>query len=64
MRKEKVDIIAVQETHTEENLQRRGTMPGYVFNGVIYSSVHGIATYDKVSLSNDYHVLYQEQFQG
>jgi hypothetical protein len=32
MQEGKEDIIVVQETHvvSEENLQRRGTMPGYV----------------------------------
>jgi exonuclease III len=59
MREEKEDFIAVQETHTEKNLRRKGTMPGYVFIEIIHSSFHGIAIYDNYSFSNCC-VLYQD----
>jgi exonuclease III len=62
MREEKLDIIAVQETHavSEENLRKKATMPDqcdHVFIGGIYSCVHGIATYVEDSFS-DCRVLY------
>jgi Reverse transcriptase (RNA-dependent DNA polymerase)/Endonuclease-reverse transcriptase len=49
-----VDIVAIQETHasSDENLQRRGTLPGYSLIGAIHSSVHGIATYVRTSIPN------------
>jgi exonuclease III len=47
-----VDVIAVQETHatSEDNLRRRGNMPGYLLIGGVHSNVHGFATYAKTSI--------------
>jgi exonuclease III len=57
-----IDIVTVQETHagSEENLRRRGTIPGYTYTliGAVYSNVHDIATYVKASFYNCL-VLYQ-----
>uniref|UniRef100_A0A1B0D7V9 Uncharacterized protein n=1 Tax=Phlebotomus papatasi TaxID=29031 RepID=A0A1B0D7V9_PHLPP len=55
MRDERVDIIAIQETHTisDENLRSRGSIPGYVLVDAIHSAVHhGVATYIKSSIPN------------
>jgi hypothetical protein len=54
MHDEDIDIVTVQETHTgsEENLRKRGTIPGKTLIGAFYSNVHGIATYVKTSFSN------------
>jgi hypothetical protein len=61
MHDEDIDIVAVQETHaeSEENLRRRGTIPGYSLIGAVYSNVHGIATYVKASFSK-FRALYKD----
>jgi hypothetical protein len=53
-----IDIVTVQETHagSEENIHKRGTLPGYTLVGAVYSNVHGTATYVKASFL-DYHVV-------
>jgi hypothetical protein len=61
MHDEDINIVTVQETHagSEENLRKRGTIPGYTLIGAVYNNVHGIATYVKASFS-DCRVLYQD----
>jgi exonuclease III len=59
MLEEKVDVIAVQETHTAsaESL-RRGNLTRFTLVGDVYSSVHGNATYIRSDLSN-WRIVYQ-----
>jgi hypothetical protein len=61
MLEEKVDVIAVQETHTAsaESLRSRGNLTGFTLVGDVYSSVCGIATYIRSDLSN-WRILYQD----
>lgn len=50
MNKERVDIIALQETHTknDHDLQKRG----YVLTGAIHHKQYGIATHVKENIDN------------
>lgn len=43
----KVDVLTVQETHTEseEQFSRRGHIPGYTALGATYHHTYGVATY-------------------
>jgi len=49
---EKIDILAIQETHTldQDQLMKRGSISGYSIAGATYHSKYGTATYVK----NDY----------
>jgi hypothetical protein len=54
MREHKIDIVAIQETHTTSdfNLRNRGKLPGFKLIGAIHSNVHGIATYVRDTLAD------------
>lgn len=54
MREEKVDVIALQETHTidEADLHKRGQVPGYTLIGAIHHKQYGVATYLRSNISN------------
>lgn len=49
-----IDIVAVQETHTEneDQLQSRGRIPGYDLIGATYSRSHGAAVYARSDIEN------------
>jgi exonuclease III len=49
-----IDIVAIQETHTNSdlNLLNRGKLPGFKLIGAIHSNVHGIATYVRDTLAD------------
>lgn len=49
---EKIDILAIQETHTHDLVQfmKRGTNSGYSVAGATYHSKYGTATYVKNNL--------------
>jgi hypothetical protein len=61
MLEEKVDVIAVQKTHTAsaERLRRRENLIGFTLVGAVYSSVHGTAPYTRSDLSN-WRIVYQD----
>jgi exonuclease III len=71
-----IDIVAIQETHTNSdlNLLNRGKLPGFKLIGAIHSYVHGIATYVRDTLadcflthkefSNNIHVIAVEVVSG
>lgn len=48
-----IDVVNIQETHTKDNqdLQRRGRIPGYTLVKAIHHPHYGIATYVKSSLN-------------
>uniref|UniRef100_A0A2S2QD57 Endonuclease/exonuclease/phosphatase domain-containing protein n=1 Tax=Sipha flava TaxID=143950 RepID=A0A2S2QD57_9HEMI len=54
MNDERVDVIALQETHTvdDKDLKKRGFIPGYVLLGSINHKQYGIATYVKEDLDD------------
>lgn len=49
---ENIDILAIQETHTQDQdqLMKRGTISGYSIAGVTYNSKYGTASYVKNDL--------------
>ncbi|KAI5739368.1 hypothetical protein M8J77_018417 [Diaphorina citri] len=69
LRDNKIDVAAIQETHSEneEDLRRRGSIEGFDLIGATYSKTYGIATYVRsdienaalcsTSTSNDIHVV-------
>ncbi|KAI5720173.1 hypothetical protein M8J77_002972 [Diaphorina citri] len=50
----KIDVLALQETHTEneQQLESRGSIPGYNMVGATYHKHYGIATYVRDSIEN------------
>lgn len=48
----KIDILAVQETHLTEDLERRGNIAGYRMIARLFSSIHGSAVYARNNLCN------------
>lgn len=49
MDSERIDVIALQETHTKDNedLSKRGYIKGYLLLGAIHHKQYGVATYIK-----------------
>jgi hypothetical protein len=49
MNKERIDVIALQETHTvdDEDIRKRGFIQGYLLLGAIHHKQYGVATYVK-----------------
>lgn len=49
-----IDIVAIQETHceSEQELQKRGKIPGYELLGATYHRAYGAATYVKSNIEN------------
>jgi exonuclease III len=54
MNKERIDVIALQETHTKDDndLQKRGFIAGYIVIGAIHHKQYGIATYVKENIDD------------
>jgi exonuclease III len=54
MSEEKVDVIALQETHTidEAELHNRGQVRGYTLIGAIHHKQYGVATYLRSNINN------------
>lgn len=54
MKEEKVDVIALQETHSidEADLHKRGQIAGYTLIGAVHHKQYGVATYLKSYISN------------
>jgi hypothetical protein len=52
----KIDVVALQETHTdnEEQLTRRGKIPGYDLAGATFHRAYGVATYVRSDIENAY----------
>uniref|UniRef100_A0A1B0DJV0 Endonuclease/exonuclease/phosphatase domain-containing protein n=1 Tax=Phlebotomus papatasi TaxID=29031 RepID=A0A1B0DJV0_PHLPP len=52
MRANKIDLIALQETHTkdDDDLKRRGNIPGYSLVAALHSQTHGVATYAQTNI--------------
>lgn len=61
MNKERVNIIALQETHTEDdnNLQKRGYITGYMLIGTIHHKQYGITMYVKKNI-DDTRVIHKD----
>lgn len=51
---QKIDVLAVQETHTEnsEQLVSRGNIPEFILVGATYHKHYGIATYTRADLKD------------
>lgn len=64
---EKVDVIALQEIHTNDDndIQKRGYIAAYIIIGAIYHKKYGIATYIKKNIENTnvIHRKYSENIQ-
>jgi exonuclease III len=56
MHEHEIDIVAIQETHTnlDLNILNRGILPGFKLNGANHSNVHSIATYVRDTLADCY----------
>jgi exonuclease III len=54
MNNERVDVIALQETHTvdDKDLEKRGYIPGYLLLGSIHHKQYVIATYVKEDIDD------------
>lgn len=54
MSNERLDVIALQETHTvdDNDLRKRGFIPGYLLLGSIHHKQYGITTYVKEDLED------------
>jgi exonuclease III len=54
MKNERVDVIALQETHTvdDKDLKKRGFIPDYLLLGSIHHKQYSIAMYVKEDLNN------------
>jgi len=47
MYKERVDVITLQETHTVNDISKKGFIQGYLLLGVIHNKQYCVATYIK-----------------
>lgn len=54
LKNDNIDLVAIQETHcnTEEQLQKRGKIPGYELLGATYHHAYGTATYIRHDIEN------------
>lgn len=54
LRNDDIDLVAIQETHceSEQELQKRGKIPGYELLGATYHRTYGTATYVKSNIEN------------
>lgn len=54
LKKDNIDLVAIQETHcdTEEQLRKRGRIPGYELLGATYHHIYGVATYVRCNIEN------------
>lgn len=54
LKNDNIDLVAIQETHcdSEEQLQKRGKIPGYELLGATFHHTYGVATYVKQDIEN------------